>query len=229
MAWTCEQIEGRLSEFLEGTLAADERAALEAHTASCERCARLAHGLAFTLQSLHRLEPLAPPPQLVDRILRETLGPRAEKKRFLSGWLAWLRPVWQPRFAYGAVSVLVTLAVLSQAFGVRWHKPSLAALHPVALYREADRHAHLIYARGTKFVSDLRVVYEIQSRLRPALEPEETTAPQTSPGRSPERQPGDSQGPAPRGPRELNRAKDLFHDHSVLAVIVSVLPARSVR
>ena len=37
--------------------------------------------------------------------------------------------------------------------------------------RSANRQAHLAYARGAKFVNDLRVVYEIQSRLQPEQEP----------------------------------------------------------
>jgi len=36
----------------------------------------------------------------------------------------------------------------------------------VNVYRNTDRQAHLAYARSTKYFSDLRVVYEIQSKLR---------------------------------------------------------------
>ena len=93
----------------------------------------------------------------------------------------------QPRFAYGALTVLVTLGVVSQALGIQWRTPTLADLNPVHLYRTADRKAHLVYATGSKFVGDLRVVYEIQSRLPPEPDtppPKPPAAPPSSPGQS---------------------------------------------
>src|SRR6266852_1888001 len=132
-----------------------------------------------------------------------------------------LQPMWQPRFAYGAVSVLVTAAVLFQALGFQWRKPTLADLNPVNMYRAADRRAHIIYARGTKFVTDLRVVYEIQSRLRPEVEPQ--PAPEQKPG------PGRSNGPQPKAPRQLNRANDKYRTPTMLACALGAMPTRSLR
>jgi hypothetical protein len=45
--------------------------------------------------------------------------------------------------------------------------------------RTANRQAHLTYARGAKFVNDLRVVYEIQSRLGSQPEPQSAPQPPT--------------------------------------------------
>jgi hypothetical protein len=174
--------------------------------------------VAGLVSAMHRFEPLEPPPQLMARILEQTLGPRGEQR----GWRAWLRPVWQPRFAYGALTVLLTFGVLFQALGVR---PTLADLHPVNLYRAADRSIHLLYARGSKYVADLRVVYEIQSRLRPEPEPQAAPPTQPSPGQSP----GQSNGPQPKSPRELNRANDRDRGLTVLACVLSAAPVRSLR
>src|SRR5262245_16111936 len=208
MAWSCEQIEARLTDYIDRLLDADERSAFDRHISTCPRCAPLVQRVSRLVAELHRLEPLEVPPALIPAILEQTLGPRGKK----AGWRAlldWLRPVWQPRFAYGAVSLLVTVAVLFQALGIEWRKPALADLNPVNIYRAADRRAHLIYARGVKFVTDLRVVYEIQSRVRPEAEP--PPAPEPKPG------PGQSEGPPAKSPRQLNRANDKSRAFPVLA------------
>jgi len=220
MAWTCEQIEARLSDYVDRLLEPGERSGFEAHVAACARCAPLVERIARLVDHMHRLEPLEAPPRLLSNILDQTLGPRAQKQGWRA-WVGWLRPVWQPRFAYGAVSVVIVFAVLSQALGIQWRKPTLADVNPVNLYRAADRRAHLIYARGSKFVTDLRVVYEIQSRLRP--EPEPQPAPEPKPG------PGRSEGPPGKSPRQLNRANDQAREFTTLACLLDAVPARSVR
>ncbi len=220
MGWTCEQIESRLSDYVDRLLGAAEREGFEEHVAGCARCAPLVSSVSSLVNGMHRLEPLEAPPGLVENILDRTLGRRAEKKGWRA-WRDWLRPVWQPRFAYGAVSVMVTLMVLSQALGIELRKTTLADLNPVNIYRAADRRAHLIYARGAKFVTDLRVVYEIQSRLRPEAEPQPAPAPKPGPGQS--------DGPQPNSPRHLNRANEAIQELSILASVLGAQPTRSLR
>ncbi len=219
MAWTCEQIEEHLSDYVDRLLAGGERSGFEAHVAACPRCARLAERVGQVVNHMHRLEPIEAPPRLVPQILDGTLGPRAQKEGWRT-WLGWLRPVWQPQFAYGAVSLFITIVVLSQALGIQWRRPTLADLSPANVYRAANRRAHLIYARGSKFVTDLRVVYEIQSRLRPEAEPQ--PAPEPKPG------PGQSEGQPAKSPRQLNRAKQRG-EITMLACALDAVPARSVR
>ncbi len=190
--WTCTQTEERLSDYLDGLLAGEERREFDLHVAACSRCAPLVRQVSGLVGRLRALEPLEVPPQLVPAILDQTLGPRKEKKEGRSGLFGWLRPVWQPRFAMGAVTVMATLLILLQALGVRPSALTASDFNPTNLYRNANRHAHLVYARGAKFVNDLRVVYEIQSRLRlesppvPASEPE-ATPPQPNPQQKTER------------------------------------------
>lgn len=218
MAWTCEQIETRLSDYLDHLLAGSELREFEAHAGSCARCGALVGRVAHLVTQMHRFEPVESPPRLEYNILDKTLGPRTEKK----AWLAWLRPVWQPRFAYGAVSVFITGIVLSQALGLRM--PTKSDLMPANIYRAADRRAHLLYARGSKFVTDLRVVYEIQSRLRPEAEPQPTPEQQQP---APSQPPGHTNGPQPKSPRELNRATN--RNLTILACALGAMPARSLQ
>jgi len=189
MIWKCEQIEERLSEHLDGLLDAQERAAFESHVAGCALCRKLVAQVGGTLAQIHQLEMVEEPLGLATAILDATLGPRAPKKSWKI--FGWLQPVLQPRMAMGFATVVLFGWVSLQALGVQVNEIRLSDLHPVKLYHASTRQAHLIYARGEKFVSDLRVVYEIQSRLRPAQEEPPTPqqpAPKTNPPDKPSRE-----------------------------------------
>jgi anti-sigma factor RsiW len=215
MMWTCEQIEARLSDYLDGALAGTERAGFEAHVGECERCAPLVAQVSQLLSGMHAMEQVEAPPRLVYSILDKTLGPRETA----TGWaavLGWVRGMASMRFAYGALSIAGTLVILLSALGFSWRKPKLADLQPVNIYRNADRQVHLVYAKGTKFVNDLRVVSEIQSRLRQDNDLQANPE-SVAPSASPEKQPGRTDGSKPATPRQQNRADDVTRQIEVLA------------
>jgi anti-sigma factor RsiW len=213
MIWTCEQTEARLSDYLDGALVGNERTAFEAHVGECERCEPLVAHVSQLLSGMHSMELLEAPPRLVYSILDKTVGPRETA----SGWravLGWIEGMSSMRFAYGALSVAGTLIILLSVSGFSFRKPKLADLQPAMIYRNADRQAHLVYARGTKFVNDLRVVSEIQSRLRQDNELQsnpESVAP------SQDKQPGRTDGSKPVTPRQQNRADDVTRQIEILA------------
>jgi len=218
MIWTCEQTELRLTEYLDGLLSADEQHSFDVHVNSCERCSPVVRDVTHVVRNLHLLPELEAPPRLVYNILDRTLGPRET----VTGWaavLAFLRGIASPKFAYGSLSVAATFLMLITASGFNWKKPKLADLAPASIYRNTNRQVHLAYARGTKYVSDLRVVYEIQSRLRQDNElptGNENTVPESSP-----KQPGTTDGAPPATPSQQNRAND---SHSHLQVLAEELP-----
>jgi anti-sigma factor RsiW len=217
MTWTCEQTEARLSEYLDGLLEPAEHAAFDQHVNACERCTPLVASVSHVLGTLHTLEQAEPSPQLVNSILTMTLGPKSWRsaKRWWHGFQS-------PRFVYSAVSVAATLFIILNASGFSWRKPRLADLSPVTVYRKADSEAHLVYARGEKFVSDLRVVYEIQSRLREDNEMQtapEQTVPQSVPNQKRDR----TDGTNPLSPKQQNRATGIGHNLEILAAELPVL------
>jgi len=110
------------------------------------------------------------------------------------------------------------------ASGFNWKKPRLADLAPAAIYRNTDRQVHLAYARGTKYVSDLRVVYEIQSRLRQDNELP-TSHEGTVPESSPQKEPGRTDS-SPSAPRQQNRANDVSSHLQVLAEELPLLSGK---
>jgi anti-sigma factor RsiW len=220
MSWTCEQIEARLSDYLDGAVAGTERTAFEAHVGECERCAPLVAHVSQLLSGMHSMEQLEAPPRLVYSILDKTLGPRETA----TGWaavLGWVRGMASMRFAYGALSVAGTLVILLSTVGFSWRKPKLADLQPANIYRNADRQVHLVYAKTTKFVNDLRVVSEIQSRLRQDSDLQ-TNPESVAPSPSPEKQPGRTDGSKPATPRQQNRANDVTRQMEVLAEVLPV-------
>jgi hypothetical protein len=222
MTWTCEQTEARLSDYLDGVLAGAEATEFDAHVNGCERCAPMVASVSHLLSGLHSMEQLEAPPRLVYNILDKTLGPRE------SGWravLGWFRGAGAVRFAYGAVSVAATLMIFVTASGFNWRHPKMADLQPANIYRKADSGAHLMYARGTKFVNDLRVVSEIQSRMRDDREiptNQERIVPETTP----EKQPGRSDGSQPASPKQQNRANDIGRRLELFAMEMPVLAGR---
>jgi anti-sigma factor RsiW len=211
MNWTCEQTEARLSDYLDGLLHPAEQAAFDLHVNTCARCAPLVAGVSHVLGTLHTLAQVEPRPQLFDSILTVTLGPQSWRRA-----KRWLRGLQSPRFVYSAVSVAATLVVILTASGFSFSKPKLADLHPAAIYHKADIQAHRVYAHSVKFVSDLRVVYEIQTRLNENGQ-NPTTREQTIPQNSPNKQPGSTDNTNPSAPKQQNRADEIGRNLRVLA------------
>ncbi len=228
MTWTCEQIEARLSDYLDGLLAGPEHTAFDAHVATCPECAPLLASVRGLVSEMHAMEEVEVPPRLVYEILDKTLGPRET----VSMWQAlrnFLRGLASPKFAYGVASVFASCMVLAYASGISLRKPKLADLRPATVYHYADQRVHLAYARSVKYVSDLRVVYEIQSRLREGQNDLQATPDESLPKSNPEKDPGRTDDQKPAQPRQQNRADELARRMELLAAECPVLLERSFR
>ncbi len=228
MIWTCDQIEARLSDYLDGLLQAPDRAAFEEHVAQCAQCAPLLASVQSLVVGMHKMEQLETPPRLVYNILDKTLGPRET----VSIWQSLnnlLRGFGSPKFAYGVASLVATFAILISATGFSLRKPKLADLRPANVYRSADRQVHLVYARSVKYVSDLRVVYEIQSRLRSDQNDLQSAPDESLPKPAPDKNPGQTDDQKPAQPRQQNRANEVAHQLELLAAQCPVFYERSLR
>jgi predicted anti-sigma-YlaC factor YlaD len=112
---TCERIEGLLSAYLEGELAAVERAEVETHLAQCAECAELAalmrEGMAVTA-AFPEVEPSA---DLIVRLygIPETEAVKSVRKPFFRPVFDWLaRPALQPVYAAFTALFIVLSFVL---------------------------------------------------------------------------------------------------------------------
>jgi anti-sigma factor RsiW len=180
MDWNCVLTEERLSDYLGGLLSPGEAAAFSAHANACDQCAKRVAQVSGLMRRMQQLEPLEAPPELISKILHSTIGPRTEKQKW-NRWFTWLPALWQPRFVMGAATVVATLLIVIYTAGLSPAKLRKANLSPANVLRSANRQVHLTYARSAKFVNDLRVVYEIQSRLQPESEPQPNAAPEPAP------------------------------------------------
>jgi anti-sigma factor RsiW len=170
MEWNCTLTESRLSDFIDGTMSREEAAAFSAHAAACADCAKLVAAVGGLVTQMQKLEPLAAPPMLVKRIIDATSGPQKESASW-KNWFAWAPALLHPRFLMGVGTVAATILILlytTAGSPVHWKH---ADLSPTTVLRTANRQAHLTFAKSAKFVNDLRVVYEIQTRLQPESEP----------------------------------------------------------
>lgn len=164
MDWNCTLTEARLSDVLDRLLLPDENDAFAAHAKTCAECARLVAHVGGIVSRVQQLPLIDEPPFLASRIIAVTRG---ESARTTKGWLGSSPAIWLTRFAMGFVTVAATFAII-------FHSVSAGTpdkFHPASLFRDVNRRAHLTYARGVRFVNDLRVVYEIQSRLSPQPDP----------------------------------------------------------
>lgn len=199
MSWNCAQTEERLSDYLDNLLTAGERAEFETHAAGCAHCSQGVARVGGMVSRMQALPQFEVPPRLVSAILDQTMGPR--------GWRAWLPSLLQPRVAMGMATAMASVVILFYASGLNPAKIRKGDLNPVNILRSVNRQTHLVYARGVKYVNDLRVVYEIQSRLRPPDSPAREVAPPAQPpATDPEQK---SQG-SPHPGRSSTRSSDLY-------------------
>jgi len=176
MSWNCAQLEARLDDYLEGRLSPEGATAAQAHATGCPRCAEWADARRAALW-LRQVEPMETPPGLEARILAQTLAPASEESFWSLLELGW-RALLQPRMAMGLAAALISFGLVLHAANVSPAEMSVADLNPVNIYRTINSQAQLTYARGVRFVNDLRLVYEIRSRLEEMQgEPEEPPAP----------------------------------------------------
>jgi hypothetical protein len=179
--WNCARTEERLSDFLDGTLSPAEAAAFSAHAGGCDACGKLVAQVGGLVHQMRALDALEAPPQLIPKILESTLGPRRTQSAGWRRWFAWIPQFWQPRFAMGVITVAATILIVLYTTGMSPAKLKKADLSPANVFRTANRQVHLTYARSAKFVNDLRVVYEIQTRLQPDAESSPSITPAPAP------------------------------------------------
>jgi len=193
----CADVDILLADYVDGTLRPAEKSALEAHLAGCAACAELARDSAAAVAFMERAAVVDAPPELITRILFEvTAGPsRAVIKPSLIRRLfgRWLEPVLQPRVAMSMAMTVLSLAMIGRFTHVRQLTPS--DLDPVKVWTAAEDRVVRVYNRGVKYYESLRVVYEIQTRLKEWAE--EQPSPQTSPQTSPPSGPPPAGSPTP--------------------------------
>jgi hypothetical protein len=122
-----------------------------------------------------RASDVTAPPELVTRILFEvTSGPSHSAvkpswvRRIFGNRLGgkYMEPVLQPRYAMGMAMTLLSFAMLGRFAGIEVRHLTLADLDPVKIWTAAEDRATRTWQRGVKYYESLRLVYEIESRVK---------------------------------------------------------------
>ncbi len=158
------ELENLASEYLEGLLEPGRRAEVETHLAQCAACRELVADVRGALELCHSAEDLEPAPWLISKILLATVGER--KPTLRQQLVAFFRPALHPRFAYAVAMAVFSFSIIVNAAGINLRHVRIEDLNPRSWVRGANRAGHNLVARAEKFYYDLRVVYEIESRLR---------------------------------------------------------------
>jgi len=158
------ELENLVSDYLDGTLGSGQETQVSEHLAECGSCRELIDDVRRAMELCRPAEDLIPAPWLVSRILLATSG--APKATLRDRLAAALDPAWQPRFAYGVAMAVFSFSMIVNAAGINLKTLRFADLNPRTWMHQAGRNGHLLYARAEKFYYDLRVVYEIEWRLK---------------------------------------------------------------
>jgi hypothetical protein len=158
------ELETLITDYLEGQLAAGHLTEVERHLSGCVQCRGLVEDVRGVMELCRSTVDLEPAPQLTRRILLATVG--EPKPGLLDRMSSWLRPVLQVRFAYGLAMAVFSFSIIVNAAGINLRHFRLEDLNPRTWIYQASRNGHLLYARAEKFYYDLRVVYEVESRLK---------------------------------------------------------------
>lgn len=193
----CAEFEVFLSDYLDGTLDAAGTAALEQHAAGCSGCREFMEEVAGAVRFAKRADPVWPPPELITRIAFYAPSGRLhlpfERQSFLSKLAErWVRPVLQPRFAMGMAMTILSFAMLERCTGVPVTHIQAADLSPQRVWSGVEDRALRVKDRAVKYYENIRLVYEIESRIK---ELQDSPPPTPSNGQEREPQSGGAKQP----------------------------------
>jgi len=165
---TCAEFEILLCDHLDGTLRGEDQAAFELHRSTCVSCAEYADDVAGAVSFVERAALVEPPAELLTRILHEAphgaSGERRSWWRRIFGGV--FESILQPRYAMGMAMTILSFSMVARFAGIEPRQLHAADLDPVKVWATMDDHAHRTWDRAVKYYENLRLVMEVQSRLK---------------------------------------------------------------
>jgi hypothetical protein len=238
---TCSQSESMLLDAADDLLLPDERTHFDLHLKECPGCTKLfadvKRGHAWV--QMLKDDPPQPPADLVNRILAQTSGDttvmhsvmaEVAHRQSLFGssvgakilpfrapaprtpWARMAHTVMQPRFAMTAAMAFFSLALTLNLAGVKLSSLRASDLKPTSIRKSfwsANNHV-------VQYYDNLRVVYELESRVHEMQKESDTETPQRGvmqnepKEKEPERQPNGQ--PRSSAPRHRHDAAENAHD-----------------
>jgi hypothetical protein len=178
----CGQWETLLTDALDGLLKPEDEATFAEHMAGCKACAEM---FDEARKGREWLEFLSPEPEvpsgLLDKILAQTGPGQVAGYGLISGGgnvlpmpPAWQRPGFvgqirrfaEPRLLMTAAMAFFSIALTLNLTGVRLSSLRLANLRPTAVRSFMERRIMTASVPIVRYYDHLRLVYEVQSRMR---------------------------------------------------------------
>ncbi len=205
----CAEFDALLADALDGTLSAAKTAAFEQHKGACATCGSMFAEAEAGLRWLDELDEVEPPANLVHNIIAVTSG-RAEngaaevraKQPIWERVRAWVQPhvapVLTPRFAMSMAMAFFSVTMVMNVAGIRIKDLGKVNLTPSGItktYYESQ-------ARVVKYYENIRLVYEIESRVRDLKRAATTDSSDT------QEQPKQEQKEAPKDEKQNNTNRE---------------------
>lgn len=165
---TCAEFDIQLCDYLDGTLRGEDKTAFELHRSTCAACAEYANEVSGAVSFVGRVAMVEPPAELMTRILHEApLTACGEKRSWVQRVFGGLfESVLQPRYAMGMAMTILSFSMVARFAGIEPRQLKPADLDPVKIWATMDDHAHRTWDRAVKYYDNLRLVIEVQSRLK---------------------------------------------------------------
>ena len=167
----CAEFETLLADYLDGTLAPEARVSIEQHVAACAGCREFMSDASAGFEFAGRALEIVPPPELITRIAFLAPVGRTRHPLDTQGWVSritakWFQPLLQPKFAMGMAMTIVSFAMLERCTGVRVQHIQAADLSPIRIVDGLEDKALRLKDRAVKNYENIRLVYEVETRLR---------------------------------------------------------------
>lgn len=161
----CLEVEHLLGSYVEGELEEKASALVRAHLNACEACALLTLEMEFTISLCKEFPELDPPPRLIERVLQQTIG-RPQSLSWTEYLLELFRPLYaSPRFATGACLAAISFSIVMNAFGINLGEVRWSEITPRTVVDGLNRTANVAYDTGMRRLNDLKILYQIQSKI----------------------------------------------------------------
>ena len=210
----CGQWETLLADALDGLLKPEDEATFSQHMAGCAPCAAL---FEEARRGREWLEFLAPEPEvpagLLDKLLATTGPGQAAGYGLVSGpsdavpappawqkpgFMGWVRRFAEPRLMMTAAMAFFSIALTLNLTGVHLGQVKLSDLKPSSIRSFMERRLTMASTPIIRYYDHLRLVYEVQSRMRELRRSQEgEAAPQQNQQTQPAA-PGESKQTTPR-------------------------------
>ena len=208
----CADVEILLCDYVDGTLAASQRVALEEHVRDCASCRELSEGVSEAVTFVERAAVVEPPPALLTRLLHDIplAGVLPRKRSWFAGLFgSWGNRLLQPRYAMGMAMTVLSFSMLARFAGIEPRQLRPSDLDPVKMWVSLDNRAHRTWDRTVKYYDNLLFVIEIQSRLRDWSE-QDQASPQAGRKQTPAAEPtaganSNNSNRQKAAPKEINR------------------------